>query len=82
MKLTQGLPTNLPALSTNFIPGAIVHFHRTVAKLSRQSNDFRDDELGNTPGITERGVEDRDTMLSSVLEIYLIGTNAKAPNHK
>jgi len=59
-----------------------VHLYRTVTGLSRQSNDFRDDELGNTPGITERGVEDRDTMLSSVLEIHLISTNAKASDHK
>lgn len=55
-----------------------MHLVRTVAKLPAKSNDFGNDELSDTAGVAERRIEDGNAALSGVLEVDLIGPNAKA----
>lgn len=53
----------------------------SVAELASEDDNLANDELGHTPRVGEGGVEDRDTMVSSVIEVDLVGTDAEAADH-
>lgn len=75
---SKSLATYFPAACGNLVPDALVQLHASVTKLSRQRNDFRDDEFGNRARVGERRVEDGDTCVGGILEVDLVGTNTEA----
>ena len=58
-----------------------MHFHGAIAQLTSKADDLRDDQLGDTAGVAERRVEDGNTVLSGILEVDLVGTDAEAADH-
>ena len=48
--------------------------------MSSQRDNFGNDQLSNTPGVAERGVEYCDAMLGSVLRVDLICAYAETAN--
>jgi hypothetical protein len=81
MMPTQCLATDLPALVAHFVPGSVVHFVRAVTQLSCKGNNLCDDQLGNTAGVAEGRVEDRNTVVGGILEVDLVGTDAEAADN-
>ena len=55
-----------------------MHLVGAVAQLASENNHFTDDQLGNTAGVTEGRVEDGNTLIGSILEIDLVGTDTEA----
>ena len=49
--------------------------------MSSKGNNLSDDELGNTAGVCEWGVEDSNPVLCSIVEVNLIRANAEASYH-
>jgi len=58
-----------------------VHLDGAVTQLSRKGNDFSDNQLRNTARVAEGRVEDGNTVVGSILEVDLIGTDAEAPDN-
>lgn len=54
-----------------------MHLVGAVAELAGKDHHFTNDQLSNTARIAERGVEDGNTMICSILEINLIGTDTE-----
>lgn len=79
---TQSLPPNLPALIANLLPIPSVHLFIPITKLPSQGNDLSNHQLSNTSRITEWRVEDNDSVLCSVVEVNLVGTDTEASNSK
>lgn len=75
---TQSLASNLPALGADLVPCTTVHLVGSVAELTGEGDDLRDDQLSDTARVGERGVEDGDTILGSKLEVDLVGTDTEA----
>jgi hypothetical protein len=50
--------------------------------LTGQGYDFGNDKLGYTPGISEWGVEDSNSLLCSKVQVYLIRANTETSNHQ
>lgn len=46
--------------------------------MAGENDHFTDDQLGNTAGVTEGGVEDGNTLIGSILKIDLVGTDTEA----
>jgi len=55
-----------------------VHLIGSIAELTSEGDDFGNDELGDTAGVGEGGVEDGDTIAGSVIEVDLVGTDTEA----
>lgn len=55
-----------------------MHLHASIAELARKGNDLGDDELSDGARVAERRIEDRDAMLSGILQVDLVGANAEA----
>ena len=51
-----------------------------IAKLASQSNDLCDDQLGDTARVTERRIENSNTMIGSILEVNLIRSDTETTN--
>lgn len=75
--LTKCLSANLPASAAHFIPRSLVHLHRAVAQLSRQRDNLADDQLSNTAGVAEWRVENRNAVVSGILQVDLVRSDAE-----
>jgi len=58
-----------------------MHLVGPIDDLSRESNDFGNDQFGDRSGIGEGRVEDRDTFLGGVGEVDLVGTDTEASDN-
>lgn len=54
-----------------------MHLVGSVTQLSRQDNNFGDDQLGDRAGVGEGRVEDRNTLLGRELKVNLVGTDTE-----
>ena len=79
---TEGLAADLPALGAHLVPGAAVHLAGAVAELAGEGDDLSNHQLSNRAGVGERRVENGNTMLSSIVKINLVGTNAEAADNE
>lgn len=59
-----------------------MHFVGTVTQLAGKRDDLGNDELGHTPRVRKGRVEDGNTMVGGVLQVYLVGANAKAADNQ
>lgn len=57
-----------------------MHLVGAVAQLAGEHDDLTNDQLGNTAGVAEGGVEDRNTVVSGILKVDLVSTNTEATN--
>ena len=55
-----------------------MHFVAPVTQLAGQGYDLAYYELGDRPGVRERGVENADAMSGRVFEVDLVCTNTEA----
>jgi hypothetical protein len=58
-----------------------MHLGRSVDKLSREGNDFGDDQLGDRSRVGEGRVEDRDTLFGGMGQVDLVGTDTETPDY-
>lgn len=58
-----------------------MHLVGAVAQLASKANDLGNDQLGDTAGVAEGGVEDGNTVFGGILEVHLVGTDTEAPDH-
>lgn len=72
MVITERLSTYFPATIANLVPGAPVHLVRAIPKLSSERDDFGNNQLSNTAGVAEWGIEYCDAMLCCVLRVDLV----------
>ena len=79
---TEGFASNFPAALGLFVPDTLTHLETTLEVLSRESNDFGQDELSDGTRIREGGVEDGNTSLAGGVEVNLVSSNAEATNDK
>lgn len=77
---TQCLATNFPALAADLVPGSIVHLVRTITQLSCKHDDLADHQFSNAARVAEWRVKDGDTLVSSILQVNLIGPNTETAN--
>jgi hypothetical protein len=78
---TERFPPNFPALVAYFIPSTVVHLIGAITQLSSQNYNLRNDQFCHTARIAERRVEYSDSVVCGILQVYLVGSNAKAANN-
>lgn len=77
---TDRLAANLVTAGRLLVPGTSVYLLASVARLARNHNHLSKHQLGNTPSVGVRSIEDRDTVTLGSEQISLIRANAEAPN--
>jgi hypothetical protein len=55
-----------------------VHFQRAIAQLAGERDDLGDNQLSNAARVGKRRVEDGNTMLGRIVQVYLVGADAEA----
>jgi hypothetical protein len=77
---TQSLAAHLPTFITNLIPQPRLHLQRPLDILPTQRNNLTNHQLGHTPRIGKGRIEDGDAAFARILEIDLVGADAKTAN--
>jgi hypothetical protein len=78
---TECFTSNFPTSLGYFLPDTLVHLVGSVDELSREGNDFGNDEFGDGSRVGKGRVEDRDTFFSGVRQVDLVRSDAKASNN-
>ena len=59
-----------------------MHLVGTIAKLTRERDDFGNDQLSHTTRVGKWRVKDGNAMTSRIIEVDLVGPNTETPNNK
>lgn len=58
-----------------------MHLIGTVTQLSSQGNDLSNDQFSNAARVAERGVEDSNAVVRSILDINLVCSDTEATHN-
>ena len=77
----KGLATDLPAGLGDLIPRLkMLEFSSPIYQLTRERDDFRNDELRHRTRVSKRGIEDDDSTLGRRDKVNLICADTEAAN--
>ena len=77
---TERFSSDFPTSLGNLVPDTGTHLGGSIDVLTREGNDFGNDEFGNRTRVGKGRVKDGNTVLSGGQEVDLVGSDTKASN--